>query len=44
MGSHAKRKVVEPERLLGAYELAERACRVFDCPHHEHLTVPQKVA
>jgi hypothetical protein len=41
---HAKRKVIEPERLLGAYELAERVCRVFDCPHHEHLTVPQKVA
>ena len=41
---HAKRKVVEPERLLGAYELADRVCRVFDCPHHEHLTVPQKVA
>ena len=41
---HAKRKVVEPEGLLGAYELADRVCRVFDCPHHEHLTVPQEVA
>jgi hypothetical protein len=41
---HAKRKVVEPDKLLGAYELAERVCRVFDCPHHEHLTVPQEVA
>jgi hypothetical protein len=41
---HAKRKVVEPEKLLGAYELAERVCRVFDCPHHEHLTVTQEVA
>ena len=41
---HAKRKVVEPEGLLGAYELAERVCRVFDCPHHEHLIVPQEVA
>jgi hypothetical protein len=41
---HAKRKVVEPEGLLGAYELAGRVCRVFGCPHHEHLTVPQKVA
>ena len=36
---HAKRKVVEPEGLLGAYELADRVCGVFDCPHHEHLTV-----
>ncbi len=41
---HAKRRVVEPEGLLGAYELADRVCKVFDCPHYEHLTVPQKVA
>jgi hypothetical protein len=30
---HGKRKVVEPHGLLGAYELAERVCHVFDCPH-----------
>jgi hypothetical protein len=41
---HGKRKVVEPDGLLGAYELADRVCRVFYCPHYEHLTVPQKVA
>jgi hypothetical protein len=41
---HAKRKVVEPDGLLGAYELAERVCGVFDCPHHEHLTLSQEVA
>ncbi|MEW6637670.1 MAG: transposase [Actinomycetota bacterium] len=41
---HAKRKVVEADGLLGAYELAERVCRVFGCPHHEHLSVPQNVA
>ena len=41
---HAKRKVVEPEGLLGAYELADRVCRVFDCPHYEHLSISQKVA
>ena len=41
---HGKRKVVEPDGLLGAYELADRVCRVFDCPHYEHLSVPQKVA
>jgi hypothetical protein len=41
---HAKRKVVEPGGLLGAYELADRVCRVFGCPHHEHLIVAQKVA
>jgi hypothetical protein len=41
---HGKRKVVEPDGLLGAYELADRICRVFGCPHYEHLSVPQKVA
>jgi hypothetical protein len=41
---HGKRKVVEPDGLLGAYELAHRVCRVFDFPHYEHLSVPQKVA
>jgi hypothetical protein len=30
---HGKRKVVEPDGLLGAYELADRICRVFGCPH-----------
>lgn len=41
---HSKRKVVEPERLLGAYELADRVCAVFDCAHEEHLCIPQEVA
>ena len=41
---HGKRKVVETDGLLGAYELAERVCLVFGCPHHEHLSVPQNVA
>jgi transposase len=41
---HSKRKVTEPERLLGAYELAERVCNVFDCTHEEHLAIPQEVA
>jgi DDE superfamily endonuclease len=41
---HGKRKVVESEGLLEAYELAERVCRVFGCPHYEHLSVTQKVA
>lgn len=26
---HGKRKVLEPDGLLGAYELADRVCRVF---------------
>ena len=41
---HAKRKVVEPDGLLGAYELAERVCRVFGSPHYDHLSVTQNVA
>src|SRR5918993_4565780 len=41
---HSKRKVTEPERLLGAYELAERVCGVFDCTHEEHLSIAQEVA
>ena len=41
---HSKRKLTEPERLLGAYELADRVCGVFGCPHYEHLSIPQEVA
>jgi hypothetical protein len=41
---HGKRKVVEPEGLLGAYELADRVCRVFGCPHYDHLSIPQEAA
>ena len=41
---HAKRKVVGPDGLLGAYKFADRVCRVFGCPHYEHLSVPRKVA
>jgi hypothetical protein len=41
---HGKRKVVEPEGLLGAYELADRVCGVFGCPHYEHLSIHQEVA
>ncbi len=41
---HGKRKVVEPDGLLGTYELADRVCRIFGCPHYEHLSVPREVA
>jgi hypothetical protein len=41
---HGKRKVVEPEGLLTAYELADRVCGVFDCPHHEHLSIAENAA
>ncbi len=40
---HGKRKALEPDGLLRAYELAARVCRIFDCPHYEHLTIPRKV-
>jgi transposase len=41
---HGKRKVVEPDRLLTARELAERVCDVFACPYEPHLTKSQAVA
>jgi hypothetical protein len=41
---HGKRKVVEPDGLLTAYELADRVCGVFDCPHYEHLSIPESAA
>jgi hypothetical protein len=41
---HSKRKVTEPERLLGAYELADRVCAVFGCTREEHLSIAQEVA
>jgi len=41
---HAKRKVVEPGRLLTAKELAERVCAHFHCQHDKHLAIPEKVA
>ena len=41
---HGKKKVVEPESLLGAYELADRVRGVFGCTHEEHLSVSQEVA
>jgi hypothetical protein len=41
---HGKRRVVEAGRLLSAHEVAERVCSAFDCPHHEHLSLPEKVA
>ena len=40
---HGKRKVVEPDGLLGTYELAERVCAAFGCPHYEHLSVTENV-
>lgn len=41
---HGKRRVAEADGPLSAYELAERVCSAFDCPHHEHLSLPEKVS
>jgi DDE superfamily endonuclease len=41
---YGKRKVVEPDGLLTAHELAERVCLVFDCPHYEHLAIAEYAA
>ena len=41
---HTKRKVVEPDRLLPAREVAERVCEALDCTYHEHIPIPEKVA
>ncbi len=41
---HGKRKVVEPDTLITAAELADRVCEVFGCAHEPHLSIPQEVA
>jgi transposase len=41
---HAKRAVVEPDRLLSAEELIARVCAYFDCPHEPHLTLTKNAA
>ncbi|HEX5502579.1 MAG TPA: transposase [Thermomicrobiales bacterium] len=41
---HTQRKVVEPDRLLPARELAQRVCAALDCDYHEHIPIPEKAA
>ncbi|HZA21195.1 MAG TPA: transposase [Dehalococcoidia bacterium] len=41
---HAKRRVVEADRLLSGRELAQRVCDDFGCAYEEHLTLTEKVA
>ena len=41
---HAKRKVVEPDRLLSAHELETRLGDYFGCEPEPHLIIPQKAA
>jgi len=41
---HTKRRVIEPTRLLGAKELAQRVCDALGCLYHDHIPIPEKVA
>jgi len=41
---HGKCRIVEPNRTLSADELAERVCAAFDCPHEDHLAIPEDVS
>lgn len=41
---HGKRRVVEPAGLLAPADLEDRICAAYDCPHQEHLTMPEEVA
>ncbi len=39
---HTKGRVIEPERLLPAQELAARVCDALDCTYHDHLPIPEQ--
>ncbi len=41
---HGKRRVIEPDRLLSAAELADRVCAALGCPHHPSLSLTEEVA
>jgi transposase len=41
---HAKRRIVEPTRLLTAHELEDRVCAAFGCPRCDHLAIPKEVS
>jgi len=41
---HAKKAVVEPNRLLTAKQLAERICAHFGCSYEPHLALVEKVS
>jgi transposase len=42
--AHGKRRVVEPNGVLTARELADRVCAAFGCAHEPHLTISNYVA
>jgi transposase len=41
---HAKKAVVEPNKLLTAKQLAERICAYFGCSYEPHLTLVENVS
>jgi hypothetical protein len=40
---HAKRRIVEPERVLSLAEIEARVCQALECPHHDHLSLSNNV-
>ena len=42
--AHGKRRIVEPNATLSKQTLADRICAAFDCPHLEHLSIPENVS
>ncbi len=45
MWVHGKPKVLEPDGLLGASELADKICGVFGCDYEPYLlSIDQEVA
>jgi transposase len=41
--THAKRRIVEPDRTLSKQELADRICQTLACEHLDHLPIPEYV-
>jgi transposase len=41
---HAKRRIVEPERVLSLSEIEERVCQALACPHHPHFSLTNDVS
>jgi transposase len=40
---HAKRRIVEPERVLSLTEIEARVCQALACPHFDYLSLPNHV-
>lgn len=41
---HARRRILEPDRLLSAAELEQRICDLFACQREPRLSVPENVS